>query len=106
MLAVALSGGGSPTAYFGAALLERLSHVKVPGTAGGSVSLVQRIDVMSSVSGGSIAAAYFAAHRPRREDVSDAELAKFFAEFKSAMSQDFERSIALDVLRVPGLLRC
>lgn len=104
LLLVALSGGGSRAAYFSAAMLERLSHVKVPGTDGRTVSLVQRIDVISSVSGGSLAAAYFAAHRPQREDASDLELAQFFAKFKTDMSQDFEGQMAFDVLRVPRTL--
>jgi predicted acylesterase/phospholipase RssA len=96
LFVVALSGGGSRAAYFDAAVLERLSRITVPRNGGGDVSLVQRMDILSTVSGGSIAGAYFAAHRPRAEAASPGELAAFFARFKDAMAIDFERHLSAD----------
>jgi predicted acylesterase/phospholipase RssA len=100
LVLVALSGGGSRAAYFDAAILEQLGKIKVPGSNGRPVSLVQRIDVLSTISGGSIAGAYFAAYRPESEEASDAELATFFKRFKQAMATDFEFHMASDLISV------
>jgi len=56
LLGVALSGGGSRAALFGAAGLEALAGLR---TADGA-SVIDRITHVSSVSGGSIAATYYA----------------------------------------------
>jgi hypothetical protein len=54
LVGVALSGGGSRAALFGAAGLEALARLRAPG--GGSV--LEQVSYLSSVSGGSVAAAY------------------------------------------------
>src|SRR5262245_53995188 len=56
LLGVALSGGGSRAAVFGAAGLEALGRIRVPG----GDSLLQHVGYISSVSGGSVATAYYA----------------------------------------------
>src|SRR5215831_20207315 len=63
LLGVALSGGGSRAALFGAAGLEALARVRTPDGA----SLIEKISHVSSVSGGSIAATYYALKKPGRD---------------------------------------
>src|SRR5262245_22430566 len=63
LVGVALSGGGSRAALFGAAGLEGLARLRAPG--GGSV--LEQVTYLSSVSGGSVAGAYYASRKPPRE---------------------------------------
>jgi len=96
VVGVAISGGGSRAALFGAASLEALGRVRAPG--GGSV--LEQVGYMSSVSGGSIAASYFASHKPPRETpvltpdgaLTD-EYQAFFARFKTLLEQDIESAL-------------
>lgn len=96
LVGVALSGGGSRAALFGMAGLEALAAIRTPEGA----SLLERVDFLSSVSGGSIAAAYYAAHKPPRAvpvlapdgGLSEAYRA-FFSQTTSALGQDFERDL-------------
>ena len=89
LVGLALSGGGSRASVFSAAVMEALwEH--------GYIDLVTHL---SSVSGGSFAAAYFAANLPECDLLdSTAEQAScwrdFFAEFKLAMGSNFRRSMA------------
>jgi predicted acylesterase/phospholipase RssA len=97
ILGVALSGGGSRAAVYAAAGLEALwEH-----------GLIDRITHLSSVSGGSIAAAYFATMRPECEaEASDAERETcwraFFAQFKRAMRYDYAWHTELRQARFPN----
>src|SRR5512139_672559 len=52
VVGVALSGGGSRAALFGASGLEALAQVRAPGGA----SVLDQVTYLSSVSGGSLAA--------------------------------------------------
>ena len=61
LVGVALSGGGSRAALFGASGLEALAGLRL---ADGS-SLIEKINHLSSVSGGSIAATYYALNEHR-----------------------------------------
>ena len=96
LLGVALSGGGSRAALFGASGLEALSGLRL---ADGS-SLIEKINHMSSVSGGSIAATYYTLKKPGRDvkvlnpdgSLSDAYRA-FFDQYRADISQDFETSL-------------
>src|SRR5262245_15520074 len=96
LLGVALSGGGSRAALFGASGLEALAGVR---TADGA-SLIEKISQVSSVSGGSIAATYYALKKPGR-DVgvleADGTLSSayrtFFEQYRAAVSQDFETAL-------------
>jgi hypothetical protein len=56
LVGVAISGGGSRAALYGAAGLEALGRLQAPG--GGSV--LEQVAYLSSVSGGSVAAAAYA----------------------------------------------
>jgi hypothetical protein len=84
IVGIAMSGGGSRAAVFGASGLEALWEQ-------GLLDLATHI---SSVSGGSIAASYFIANRPDCDHLpSDAETEacwrQFFAEYKRAMRSDY-----------------
>jgi Patatin-like phospholipase len=96
LLGVALSGGGSRAALYGASGLEALARVR---TADGA-SLLEKISHISSVSGGSIAAAYYTLKKPGRDvkvlgsdgELSDAYRA-FFAQYREAVTQNFEGAL-------------
>jgi hypothetical protein len=96
LVGVALSGGGSRAALFGASGLEALAQVRAPG--GGSV--LDQVTHLSSVSGGSVAASYFAMKKPSKGTAvlgSDGALTDdyktFFAGYKDNVSQDFESAL-------------
>jgi hypothetical protein len=96
LVGVALSGGGSRAALFGAAGLEALARLPAPG--GGSV--LEQVTYLSSVSGGSVAGAYYASQKPPRETpmltpegALTPEYAAFFAEYQKRLSQDFEGAL-------------
>ena len=86
LLGVAVSGGGSRSAYFFACVMEQLSKIQV--TADSPKSYVDEIDYISSVSGGSLAAAYFCLKYPEAKSTKDQ--ARFYREFKTAMARNFE----------------
>ena len=96
LLGVALSGGGSRAALFAEAGLEALAQVR---TADGS-SLINRIDHLSSVSGGSLSAGYYVLKKPGRNvpvlnpdgSLSQAYRA-FFDQYRTELSQDFETAL-------------
>jgi predicted acylesterase/phospholipase RssA len=96
LVGVALSGGGSRAALFAAAGLEALGRMRVPG--GGS--LLEQVGYVSSVSGGSVAGAYYVSQKPPREipvltpegALSD-EYRAFFARFQKTVTQDLEGAL-------------
>jgi predicted acylesterase/phospholipase RssA len=96
LLGVALSGGGSRAALFGAAGLEALAGVRMAD----GTSLIDRIAHLSSVSGGSLAASYYALKKPGREVAvlnADGSLSNayraFFDQYRADLSQDFETAL-------------
>jgi Patatin-like phospholipase len=96
LVGVALSGGGSRAALFGAAGLEALARLRAPG--GGSV--LEQVGYLSSVSGGSVAGAYYASRKPPHETPAltpegalSSEYEAFFAESQQQLSQDFEGAL-------------
>jgi len=96
LFGVALSGGGSRAALFGEAGLEALARLR---TADGG-SVIEKISHVSSVSGGSIAAAYYTLKKPGRDvkvlnadgTLTDA-YRTFFETYRTELSQDFETSL-------------
>jgi predicted acylesterase/phospholipase RssA len=90
VVGIAVSGGGSRAAVYGAAGLEALwEH-----------GMIEHVTHLSSVSGGSIASSYFATNRPACEQASsEAEREMcwrtFFSEFRTAMRHNFFRSMEL-----------
>jgi hypothetical protein len=96
VVGVALSGGGSRAALFGASCLEALAQVRAPGGA----SVLDQVTHLSSVSGGSVAASYYAMKKPSKETAvlgPDGALTNeyktFFAGYKDNVSQDFESAL-------------
>ena len=96
VLGVALSGGGSRAALFGAAGLEALARLPAPG--GGSV--LEQVNFLSSVSGGSLAAAYYASQKPPGgtavlgpDGALTGEYQAFFARYRDQLAQDFEEAL-------------
>jgi hypothetical protein len=90
LVGVAMSGGGSRAALFGAASLEALGTVQ---TRNGQ-SVLEQVSYLSSVSGGSIAASYYALKKPARsvsvltpEGAMTDAYRTFFNEYQNAVSQ-------------------
>ena len=76
MILIAFSGGGSRAAALGLGVLDQLAATSYP-SAGRAVQLVDRIKVISSVSGGSVLAGWFGLVGPARMDeLRDAFLAQ------------------------------
>jgi predicted acylesterase/phospholipase RssA len=71
MVGLSCSGGGSRAAYFAAAVLSEIHRrslvLQVEKQSDAHTDLLTQIDAVSSVSGGSLAAAYFAANRASLE---------------------------------------
>jgi hypothetical protein len=96
LVGVALSGGGSRAALFAEAGLEALAGLR---TADG-VSVINKINHLSSVSGGSLSASYYVLKKPGRDvpvlnpdgSLSEAYRA-FFDQYRTELSQDFETSL-------------
>ena len=90
LIGVAMSGGGTRAALFGAAGLEALGTVPTSNRQ----SVLEQVAYVSSVSGGSIAASYYALKKPSREvqmltsegTMTDAYRA-FFTEYRTEVSQ-------------------
>ncbi len=99
LIGVALSGGGSRAALFGAGALEALAQLRMGPE---ERSLLAQVSYLSSVSGGSLAATYFAMKKPAGEvPVLDAAggltaaYRQFFDGFKATMSEDLEQPTLL-----------
>ena len=99
IVGVAISGGGSRAATFTAAVLRELAMIDVGG-AEGHVSFLEKIGYMSSVSGGSLAGAYYAVKKPEKGIPildGDAHLSSdyvdFFKNYRIDMERDWEGSL-------------
>lgn len=62
-IALAFSGGGTRAAAFSYGILKKLNEISNPGKAG--QTLLQEVDIISSVSGGSFTAAYYGLFKER-----------------------------------------
>jgi len=95
LVGLAISGGGSRAATFAAGVLEALARVRVKDAAG-ERSVLEKVQYISSVSGGSLATGYFAARKPAKAEPVLASRGlspayeRFFADYKAAMQEDFE----------------
>ena len=87
LVGLAVSGGGSRSACFVASALDEMRVVPAGGAPGRS--LLDEVDFISSVSGGSLSSAYYVLHRPRGPD--KAALDGFFARYRTEMRRNFER---------------
>jgi patatin-like phospholipase len=70
IIGIAFSGGGSRAAYFSAAGLEAFSRLRLSPQ---SPSLLERVAYISSVSGGSVASAYFVMEKPGKNQSGQKE---------------------------------
>jgi len=91
---LSVSGGGSRAALYAASAFEELSQLRVGPE---QRSVLEQVSYISSVSGGSLASAYYNVKKPLREVpmlTPDGQLTgaykEFFAEFKEAMVSDYE----------------
>lgn len=94
LVGVAVSGGGSRAAMFAAAGLEALGKLRVGPE---HRSLLEQVSYISSVSGGSLASAYYVVRKPTHETPvltpegkMTEEYRGFFADFKKEMARDYE----------------
>ena len=85
-VALALSGGGVRAAALSWGVMRELARLSVPSEDGAASTLLREVDYVSSVSGGSFAAAYWALHRD-----DEAALARFPEVF---LYPDHERQLA------------
>ncbi len=97
LVGLAVSGGGSRAALFAAAAMEALAKMRVGPE---HRSLIEQVGYISSVSGGSLASAYFAVRKPTHETpvlTQDGKMTEeyntFFTGFKNDMTQDFESMV-------------
>jgi len=79
ILGIGISGGGSRAAVFGAAALEALAEH----------GLLGQVSHLSSVSGGSLPAAYYLTYPPACEDTATECWRKYFSELKGQMRHRF-----------------
>ena len=96
LVGVAVSGGGSRAATFASGALEALASYQVK-QGEQTLSLLQTVTHMSSVSGGSLATAYYAMKKPGKtvpvlqgSSLSPA-YKTFFADFQRDMQMNFQR---------------
>lgn len=96
LVGIAVSGGGSRAATFAAGAIEALATYQVKD-GDRSQSLLELVTHMSSVSGGSLATAYYALNKPGRSEpvLEGSQLSrpyqKFFSQFKQDMQLNFQR---------------
>ena len=97
MVGLAVSGGGSRAATFAAGALEALAEIPVRVGAE-KRSVLETVSYMSSVSGGSLATAYYVTKKPPRsepmlgEEGLSPRYREFFSGYKTAMQWNFQRS--------------
>jgi NTE family protein len=95
LILIAFSGGGSRAAALGLGVLDQLAAQSYPAT-GGPVSLIDRVKVVSSVSGGSVVAAWFGLVGPARVD----ELKSDFLERDNMKTLEWEAKDPLTLARL------
>ena len=95
LILIAFSGGGSRAAALGLGVLDQLAAQSYPAT-GGPVPLIDRVKVVSSVSGGSVVAAWFGLVGPARLD----ELKTDFLERDNMKTLEWEAKDPLTLARL------
>jgi predicted acylesterase/phospholipase RssA len=95
LVGLAISGGGSRAATFAAGALEALANIRIM-ESGQPHSVLEKVTHMSSVSGGSLATAYYAMKKPSKSEqvLSGQGLSpayeRFFSAFKDDMQLNFQ----------------
>ena len=94
LVGLAVSGGGSRAALFAAGAYEALAKVQIGED---HHSLLNQVSHISSVSGGSLASAYYILKKPNKdipvltpEGELTPEYQKFFKEFETTVARDYE----------------
>ena len=91
-LAVTVSGGGSRSAVWSAAVFRELfKQVKLPDGR----SILDEVDYISSVSGGSVSSAYYCLNKPESDTSNIEEHTTFFDTFVKEMRRNIERDVML-----------
>lgn len=85
-LAISVSGGGSRSAVFSSGVLEQLAYIPDPRHPGRTI--LDGVDVISGVSGGSLSATYYSLYKPADFSNQDVNV-EFFQRYKSNMTTDF-----------------
>jgi len=100
LVGLAVSGGGSRAATFAAGALEALAETVVQ-QGQTTRSVLETVSYISSVSGGSLATAYYAARKPPRsepvlgEQGLSSAYREFFTAYKLAMQTNFQERAVL-----------
>ncbi len=89
MIGLALSGGGSRAIAFHLGCLRALNDL----------GILDQINVISTISGGSVIGAYYA-YTPKKS------FEDFTAEMEKLLSQGLQRQVALELVKPGNLLRC
>lgn len=98
LVGLAVSGGGSRAASFTASVLQELARQVKVDRGGRPGSLIEYVNYISSVSGGSLATAYYGINKPDRSVpvVQGGGLSQqyedFFRRFRSDMERNYELS--------------
>lgn len=82
LVLLAISGGGSRSAYYAACVMEHLSRLPAPGDAHGN--LLDEVRIISAISGGGLAAAWYVTHFDQRHQPD------FYDRFKKAMAVNLQ----------------
>jgi hypothetical protein len=90
IVAVAISGGGSRSSVFAAAVMKEL-YRQVKLADGGSI--IDEIDVMSGVSGGSLASAYWCVKKPEKTSIDTESYDAFFGSYCTDMKRNIEAEV-------------
>jgi predicted acylesterase/phospholipase RssA len=99
LVGLAISGGGSRAATFAAGVLDALARTPVT-RAGGRQSVLDMVQYISSVSGGSLATGYYAALKPDGPGPMltasglSSGYERFFEDYKKNMQLDFQLPVA------------
>lgn len=83
LVLLAISGGGSRSAYYAATVMEQLARIPAPGTDG-TKSILDQVKVISTISGGGLPAAWYVTHFDERRQPD------FFQRFKKSMSVNLQ----------------
>ena len=100
LVGLAVSGGGSRAATFAAGALEALADIHIT-REGKEHSALETVTHLSSVSGGSLATAYYVVKKPLKsvpmlsEQGLSPTYRNFFSDFKAAMQMDFQTRAAV-----------
>jgi predicted acylesterase/phospholipase RssA len=100
LVGIAVSGGGSRAAVFAASALEALAEISVQGRSGPQ-SVLETVGYISSVSGGSLATAYYVVKKPPKSEAVLGERGlspayrRLFDSFKRDMQMNFQLRAAI-----------